>query len=106
MVRLQRGGNWRRIGPTLEAAANRPVLTQASELSGRKKASAAGGAARLAAAVSTVIKTLSSIRFLDFSPDLMRRPSMPGQIVLSDRGENLSSVLQAICEDSQWKEAL
>ncbi len=60
----------------------------------------------MAAAVSTVIKTLSSIRFLDFSPDLMRRPSMPGQIVLSDRGENLSSVLQAICEDSQSKEAL
>jgi len=29
----------------------------------------------------------------------MRKPSNPGQIVLGDRGENLSSVLQAICRD-------
>ncbi len=45
------------------------------------------------------------MRFLDLSPDAMRIPSIPGQ-PLGDRGENLSSVLQAICEDKPRKEAL
>jgi predicted ATPase len=49
---------------------------------------------------------LVSFRFLDFSPDLMRIPSVPGQVVLSDRGENLSSVLHAICETAELKQAL
>jgi len=39
------------------------------------------------------------MRFLDPSPEAMRRPSIPGQTVLGDRGENLSSVLQEICAD-------
>ena len=36
----------------------------------------------------------------------MRIPSLPGQTTLGDRGENLSSVLFAICEDASNKEAL
>ena len=36
----------------------------------------------------------------------MRIPSLPGQTTLGDRGENLSSVLFAICEDASKKEAL
>ena len=36
----------------------------------------------------------------------MRIPSVPGQLVLSDRGDNLSSVLQAICETAELKRAL
>lgn len=46
---------------------------------------------------------LSSIRFVDLHPDAMRRPSIPGQTVLGDRGENLSSVLLAICRDVRSK---
>lgn len=46
------------------------------------------------------------MRFLDFNPEAMRLPSFPGQTVLGDRGENLSSVLQNICADSQRKQAL
>jgi predicted ATPase len=49
---------------------------------------------------------LSSMRFLDLDPDAMRIPSLPGQNVLGDRGENLSSVLQAICEKPDLKRAL
>ncbi len=49
---------------------------------------------------------LRSIRFIDFSPELMRKPSVPGQLILSDRGDNLSSVLQAICETPELKRAL
>ncbi len=59
--------------------------------------------------VSTVKKTiaaLGSMRFLDLNPEAMRMPSLPGQIVLGDRGENLSSVLQAIYHNPQQRIAL
>jgi predicted ATPase len=46
------------------------------------------------------------IRFLEFTPDALRRPSSPGNSVLGDRGENLSSVLKAICDDPKLKHSL
>jgi predicted ATPase len=46
------------------------------------------------------------MRFLDLNPDAMRRPSLPGQTTLGDRGENLSSVLQQICEVPERKATL
>jgi hypothetical protein len=52
------------------------------------------------------IEQFSSMRFLDLSSEAMRRPSLPGQTILGDRGENLSSVLQAICQQPELKEAL
>lgn len=52
------------------------------------------------------IRTISSVRFLDLDPNSLRRPSIPGQTVLGDKGENLSSVLQAICNDDSSKESL
>jgi len=36
----------------------------------------------------------------------MRQPSQPGQLILSDRGENLSSVLQGICLDDARRATL
>ncbi|MSP13761.1 MAG: ATPase [Chloroflexi bacterium] len=42
------------------------------------------------------VSVLSSMRFLDLDPDAMREPSLPGQDVLGDQGENLSSVLYDI----------
>lgn len=47
-----------------------------------------------------------NLQFLDLFPDAMRRPSNPGQNILGDRGENLSSVLQAICENPTRKIAV
>lgn len=52
------------------------------------------------------IAQLGSLRFFDLSPEMMRLPSIPGQTVLGDRGENLSSILQAICEDPQGQQTL
>ena len=52
------------------------------------------------------MKALSSMRFLAFSPEVMRLPSFPGQTILGDRGENLSSVLQGICKNHTVKQAL
>ena len=49
---------------------------------------------------------LGSMRFLDLAPDAMRMPSLPGQDILGDRGENLSSVLQSICESEASKPAI
>jgi predicted ATPase len=51
------------------------------------------------------IAQMRSMRFLDLSPEAMKVPSVPGQ-PLGDRGENLSSVLQAICEDESQKRAM
>ena len=56
--------------------------------------------------VNLVISDLSSMRFLDLNPEAMRLPSFPGQTVLGDRGENLSSVLQEICESPEQKQVL
>ena len=56
--------------------------------------------------VQGCVNQLKSMRFLDLAPEAMRQPSFPGQVVLGNRGENLSSVIQAICEDSSTKSAL
>ena len=51
------------------------------------------------------IDILESMRFLDFSPDLMREPAFAG-MVLGDRGENLPAVLEDVCADSNRKKVL
>ena len=56
--------------------------------------------------VSDIFIALSSMRFLDLSPEAMRRPSVPGHRALADRGENLSSVLQSICARAETKAEL
>ena len=48
----------------------------------------------------------ANMRFFDFAPEFLRKPSIPGQFVLGDRGENLSSVLQYIFTDSVKKRIL
>ncbi len=52
------------------------------------------------------LRTISSMRFLDLDTESLRRSSIPGQTTLGDKGENLASVLQAICKDPSGKEAL
>ena len=52
------------------------------------------------------VRTLTSMRFYDLVPEAMRVPSTPGQTVLGDRGENLSTALQAICENPDRKRDL
>ena len=44
---------------------------------------------------------LGKIRYLEFMPERMREPSITGASMLGDSGENLPSVLEAICADSQ-----
>jgi predicted ATPase len=47
---------------------------------------------------------LKNMRFLDPNPDAMRQPAIPGQTILSDRGENLAAVLHAIASNPEQKE--
>jgi predicted ATPase len=91
-VRFPRGGSHRGHGPISNYALSRPVLAQIAD--DREHA----GARKVG---ESVLETLRGIRFLDLDPDAMRVPSQPGQVILGDRGENLSSVLQAICNDTQ-----
>ena len=77
--------------------ANEPILTQVSQEDETSS--------REARALSRfVLHELRGFRFLDLSPAQMRIPSQPGQTVLGDQGENLSSVLAAACADASRKE--
>jgi predicted ATPase len=97
-VRLSRDEQNRKHGKRLRFLSSSPVLSQ---LPHKKEAFA-----RYRKPAACFLEELQSMRFLDLSPEAMKIPSIPGQIVLGDRGENLSSILQAICADSSKKQAL
>ena len=52
------------------------------------------------------LEVLENMRFLEPSPQRMREPSVPGAAILGDGGENLPTVLEAICADSQREKIL
>jgi predicted ATPase len=97
-VRLPRDDVNRKHGKRLRFVSNQPVLSQFPK---HREARV-----RYRKPAEYFVEELSSMRFLDLSPTAMKAPSIPGQVVLGDRGENLSSVLQAICEDQSTKSAL
>jgi predicted ATPase len=80
-----------------------PVLSQVMERIADRKDDNAGAVRH---GIRTALATFASMRFLDLSLEAMRLPSLPGQTTLGDRGENLSSVLQAIYEEPLRRAAL
>lgn len=84
--------------------AHQPVLTQFIETIVEKRGEPPADIS--VGVVKKTISALNSMRFLELDPDAMQTPSLPGQTILGDRGENLSSVLQAICENPTEKKAL
>ena len=98
-VRLMKGGARGRYGRRLNCLNLRPAISQVAENTTVRPASAREKAKQ-------ALQMLSSMRFLDLEPESLRRPSLPGQTVLGDKGENLSSVLQAICVKPERKAAL
>ena len=56
--------------------------------------------------VDPIVDTLSSMRFLDPTPDRMRLTAYPDQTVLGDRGENLPAVLNDIYADPERRKLL
>ncbi len=83
---------------------SQPVLTQLPEKISKYFLSEQGREFRRF--VEKTIDLFGSMRFLDLNAGAMRLPSFPGQTVLGDQGENLSSVLQTICEEPQQKSNL
>jgi predicted ATPase len=98
-VRLRKAGQSGYVGRQISFLNDRPVLYQVLDHPDVEPPSVRDHA-RMA------LKALESMRFLDLHPDAMRLPSIPGQTILGDRGENLSSVLHAICENATMKQAL
>ena len=56
--------------------------------------------------ISALTETLGSAHFLELSPERMREPSVPGADTLGDYGQNLPTVLEAICADADRKQTL
>ena len=57
-------------------------------------------------AVNALRTSLGAMRFYDFDPVRMREPSFPGATVLGNGGENLPTVLEAICSDESRRQDL
>ncbi len=96
LVRLKQVGEQRRRGSTVRFLSDQPVLSQFPSHDGVPP--------ELRPYATRALNQLRSMRFLDLSPEVMKLPSVPGQ-PLGDRGENLSSALQAICEDESRRRA-
>jgi len=90
------------IHTSVSLLSQRPILSQYIKLD----STGLQGSLRNRKTALLARDALSSMQFLDLDPDAMRMPSLPGQTILGDRGENLSSVLQAICEDPERKQTL
>ncbi len=98
LVRQPRGGRYRAHGKVSKFASSRAVISQFPH---RRHEPAA-----LRSACEEVLEAYRGMRFLDLDPGAMRQASMPGQVILGDRGENLSSVLQSICASDEGKDRL
>jgi predicted ATPase len=86
-----------------EASSEEPFQTDSAILSQMQRRNSL---ATQHSRIGDTLHVLSSMRFPDLSPEAMRQPSVPGQRVLSDRGENLSSVLQHLCAREDTKAEL
>ncbi len=56
--------------------------------------------------IQLVVDFLSSMRFVELSPNLMREPVFPNQTRLGNQGQNLPAVLNEICADAKRKRNL
>ena len=98
LLRMAKSGEQKKYGHRVAVRPDQPALTQIREhpkiLRVHKEVA------------EQVTAVLANMRFLDLSPDRMRQPAFPGQDVLGDAGENLPTVLKAICSDPAHRRAL
>ena len=93
--------------PISSLSLHKPIISQLAEIT--KDVSVEEGfilATSIRGKLRATLQAFNDMRFLDLNPEAMRLPSFPGQTILGDRGENLSSVLLDICQDPQKKETL
>lgn len=98
LIRMERTGKQKKYGHRVPVRSNQPALTQLREhhyvVRTHKDLT------------EQVIQVLANMRFLDLVPDRIREPAFPGQTVLGDGGENLSTVLHEICKDPKRRKVL
>ena len=99
MARMRKLSKKGFLGPQCGFRIDQPILSQIADHPGTSKLTVREDC-------RSVVDALSGFRFLDLDVNALRKPSTPGQEVLSDKGENLSSVLAGICEDDATKQAL
>ena len=95
---MKKTGTQRKYGDRIAVRPDQPALTQIHEH--RRVGRAHKEHAQ------RVVDLLAGMRFLDLEPNRMREAAFPGQTRLGDGGENLPTVLKAICSDPQRREAL
>ena len=98
LLRMAKTGTQRKYGNRIAVRPDQPALTQLREHQRVVKAHKDFA--------EQAIKVFAKMRFLDLVPDRMRQAAFPGQTVLGDGGENLPTVLRAICDDPKRKEIL
>ena len=98
LLRMKKTGTQRKYGDRIAVRPEQPALTQIHEH--RRVGKTHKEHAQKA------IDLLADMRFLDLEPNRIREPAFPGQTRLGDGGENLPTVLKAICDDPQRREAL
>ena len=98
LLRMAKTGAQRKYGHQIAVRPDQPALTQIHEH--RRVVKVHKERAQ------KVIDLLANMRFLDLEPNRMREAAFPGQTRLGDGGENLPTVLRAICAEPQRREAL
>ena len=98
LLRMAKTGTQKKYGNRVSTRPDQPAITQLLEMRAVSR--------NQKEVIEQVIDELASIRFLDLVPDAMRKPAFPGQTILGDSGENLSTVLQEICLDEDRKGVL
>ena len=98
LLRMAKSGRQKKYGNRIAVRPDQPALTQIE--THRPVLREQKDVAR------HVTAGLADMRFLDPSPRQMREPAFPGQTVLGDSGENLPTVLQAICNDPDRRKTL
>jgi predicted ATPase len=91
LLRMVKTGDQRKWGLRVSARHDQPAITQILD---EKRVTRFHKQM-----ITDVLQEFESIRFLDLIPDAMRQSAFPGQQILGDSGENLSTVLQGICDD-------
>ena len=98
LLRMGRSERQKKIGHRIAVRSDQPALTQIGEhrhlIRYQKDWT------------ERVANTFSDMRFLDLSPDHMRRPAFPGKKILGDSGENLPTVLREVCAEPERRRAL
>lgn len=97
LIRLSKTGSQKKYGSRVAVSRDKPVATQLYESHNRSVYRTHKSPIR------RLLDALQRVRFLEPSPEAMRKPTVPGMNILGDRGENLPAVLMNICGNQKHR---